>query len=203
MDEPFDEGAVIRRLQQLRADVRTRSPSLDESANRLFERHRLPLTSYCRSFVGSWSRAEEIVNEVFTTAWRRIDTYAFEGSFRGWLFGIARFTCLRAIEKKQDVLVEDGVLESEDQAAETWRVLHQRQRAQLLNEAVADLPELERRALHMRYYERLPIKRITEELNLETRSGAKGVLSRTKRHLASRLRRLMDEQGLHTSYWLT
>lgn len=203
MDESPKDVNTIRRLQGLRSGLEPRTPTLDKKANALFERYRPALRAYCRSYVGDAQRAEELTNDVLMVGWRRIESYDHSASFKAWLFGIARFTCLRALEKKKDLLVDDGVLDPEDPNVQTLSLVGQQQRAELLREAISQMGEVEQRALCMRYFEGMPVAQITEALELTNKAGARGVLKRSRDQLRRRLRTVMEEFRLRTSFWLT
>lgn len=57
----------------------------------LYEAHGSELFRFALRMVGERGAAEDLVQEVFLSAWLRADTYrADRGSVRGWLFAIAR-----------------------------------------------------------------------------------------------------------------
>ena len=199
----MDEATTIKRLQRLRQGTTDPSHTLDADANLLFERHRGALRAYCRAKLGDPNRADEVVNEVFLVAWRRLDAFDFSASFQGWLFGIARFTCMRAREKRRELLIDDGILDPADPAAQVWRLASRQQRTSLLMAAIEDLDSREQDAIVLRYFQGYPVARITEELGLTTRTGARGLLQQCTRHLRKRLRELAEEHELRTSFWLT
>ena len=58
--------------------------------------HRSELLRHCYRMLGSFSAAEDVVQDVLTNAWRARDEYAGEGPLRHWLFRIATNACLNA-----------------------------------------------------------------------------------------------------------
>ena len=58
------------------------------------ERHRRELHVHCYRMVGSFTQAEDLVQETLLKAWRRRDDVADGGNLRAWLYAIATNTCL-------------------------------------------------------------------------------------------------------------
>ena len=72
---------------------------IDEASfGTLAERHRRELHVHCYRMLGSFTDAEDLVQETFLRAWRHRAT--FEGAgFRAWLYRIATNACLDAIRR--------------------------------------------------------------------------------------------------------
>jgi RNA polymerase sigma-70 factor (ECF subfamily) len=76
--------------------VTHRTPDL-EFAERV-ERHRRELHVHCYRMVGSFTQAEDLVQETLLKAWRRCDDIADGDNLRAWLYKIATNTCLDHIK---------------------------------------------------------------------------------------------------------
>ena len=82
------------------ADVVAAWSGDEASFGRLVERHRRELHVHCYRMLGSFTDAEDLVQETFLRAWRHRNT--FEGTaFRAWLYRIATNACLDAIRRDE------------------------------------------------------------------------------------------------------
>ena len=73
----------------------------------LFERHHRAVYRYCRQLTGSGTQAEDLVQEVFLKILRKAGSFRRKGSFKAWLFNIARNQALdhlRKIKRRGDTL---------------------------------------------------------------------------------------------------
>ena len=66
----------------------------------LVERHRRELQVHCYRMLGSYTDAEDVVQETFLRAWRRLDTFDGSSLFRAWLYKIATNACLDMIRRE-------------------------------------------------------------------------------------------------------
>lgn len=174
-------------------DERDRARALAEA---LFAAHQDRVQRLCLRMTGDPERARELAQDTFLVAYARLPSYRGEGSFWAWLFGIARFTCLRAREKRQDLLTEDGLFDPSDPAGGVLLALRRQEREALLAAAAAAvLDPLEQEAIHLRYVENVEVEQITAILGLTDRSGARGLLQRCRRKLDRELRRRLLELG--------
>lgn len=69
----------------------------DERAFReLVEPHRRELLAHCYRLLGSFTDAEDVLQETLLAAWRGLDGYAGRAALRTWLYRIATHRCLNA-----------------------------------------------------------------------------------------------------------
>jgi RNA polymerase sigma factor (sigma-70 family) len=122
----------------------------------LYDRHVRPVYWQAYSVVHDAGEAEEVTQDVFVTAWRKIRAITpVDGSLLPWLLVTARYTALnayrRASRRRTDAL-DDGVLDDSAErrlsAAGAWPVEREIEAAQVraeIDKAVAALAENDRR----------------------------------------------------------
>jgi RNA polymerase sigma-70 factor (ECF subfamily) len=75
----------------------------------LTERYRRQLHVHCYRMLGSFTDAEDIIQETFLHAWRGREAFEGRSLFRTWLYRIATNLCLNAIEKRPRRLMPSDI----------------------------------------------------------------------------------------------
>ncbi|OLT29714.1 RNA polymerase subunit sigma-70 [Nocardiopsis sp. CNR-923] len=65
------------------------------------ERHRHELRVHCYRMTGSFTEAEDMVQEALLRAWRNRATFEGRSTFRAWLYRIATNVCLDALSRRR------------------------------------------------------------------------------------------------------
>jgi RNA polymerase sigma-70 factor (ECF subfamily) len=71
----------------------------------LVDAHQSLVRGWLRVRLADWAGADDLAQEVFITAFRRIRTFTGEGAFAGWLLGIARNHLRNHLRKHQEEAV--------------------------------------------------------------------------------------------------
>ena len=110
----------------------------------LFERHNRGVYQYCRQMTRHSAQAEDLVQEVFLKLLRKAESFRREGSFKAWMFNIARNTTLDHLRKMKN----QGSQVPVDEATEEQLVDHRsaedaaaaQQSVRTVAQALAKLP---------------------------------------------------------------
>lgn len=74
----------------------------------IMERHRPELRVHCYRMLGSYSDAEDHVQETFLRAWRQRDSFEGRSSIRTWLYRIATNACLDTLRRSPERVIPSG-----------------------------------------------------------------------------------------------
>lgn len=195
----IDPATLIARLETSTdpAELAAAAAELDA----LFAAHADRLKALCRRLTrGDEQQAAEISQEAMTVAYGKLSTFRSDGDFGSWLNGIARNLAMRASAKKRDLLVTDGVIEARDAATGVLTSMGRAEREAIMRRAAAVLDPEEQQAIHLRYVEGLSQDEITEALNLDAHTGARGLLQRCRRKLGRALRAELEALGHSSSF---
>ncbi|MGP5731978.1 RNA polymerase sigma factor [Arthrobacter rhombi] len=67
----------------------------------IVRRYQRPLLRFCRGMLGRGPDAEDAVQDVMVTAWRRLPTLRSAEAASTWLYRIARHSCIDLLRKRQ------------------------------------------------------------------------------------------------------
>jgi RNA polymerase sigma factor (sigma-70 family) len=82
----------------------------------LFERHHRALYQFCLQITRHRALAEDVVQDTFMKVLKKAGTYRGEGSFKGWLFNIARneaLNQLRTAKRRKTTPADPATLDAE------------------------------------------------------------------------------------------
>jgi RNA polymerase sigma-70 factor (ECF subfamily) len=190
------------------ADVERARAGDADAFRALVERHSQALFRLAYRMTGSEPDAEDVVQEAFFKAYRRLDQFESRANFGSWLYRIAAncaFDVLRArVRREEQPLVRqdaEGGLEAVDPATSepaADRLVLSKEVRRRLDVAMARLSALERSAFVLRHFEDMSIREIGTVLGLDA-SAAKHSVFRAVRKLREALEPLAPlstlEQG--------
>lgn len=128
----------------------------------LYKRHASWMGGRLAAATSSRDLAEEALQDSFLAAWRHASTFRHEGEVPAWLWGIARRRLIDLSRKRRHPTVELTELEmtpSEDGALA-------REEAASVREAIARLPEDQRRAIEWVVLHDRPLEEVAQALGV-------------------------------------
>ena len=157
-----------------------------EATHGLYERHAAKIQAYCRHQLGSREEAEDAVQTTFMNAFRALGRGVVPEAEAAWLFKIAENVCLSRrrsswrrgrIESPSDFEVIEEIVPGPS-----------RQRDELIGieDALASMPEQQRRAILLREWQGLSYREVAEELEV-SQSAVETLIFRARRSLAQGL----------------
>jgi RNA polymerase sigma factor (sigma-70 family) len=155
-------------------------------ATDLYERYASRLYGFCLHRLGSREEAEDAVQTTFLNAFRGLSRGVVPASESAWLFKIAENVCLsrhRAAFRRRRVEVPGDLALVEETVAAPARADDE---LIPLEDALADMPEAQRRALLLREWQGLSYREIAAELEV-SQSAVETLIFRARRSLARRL----------------
>jgi RNA polymerase sigma factor (sigma-70 family) len=149
----------------------------------LVQRYQSRLLAFCRHMLGCTEDAEDVLQEVFASAFNAILADEREINARPWLYRIARNRCLNHLRRpvptghdSMDVFERDG-------GATTADTVHKREEFRQIVSDVQDLPETQKTALLLREIDALSYDQIAEAMDT-TVPSVKSLLVRARVSLA-------------------
>jgi RNA polymerase sigma factor (sigma-70 family) len=155
-------------------------------ATDLYERYASRLYGFCLHRLGSREEAEDAVQTTFLNAFRGLSRGVVPASESAWLFKIAENVCLsrhRAAFRRRRVEVPGDLALVEETVAAPARAGEE---LIPLEDALAEMPEAQRRALLLREWQGLSYREIAAELEV-SQSAVETLIFRARRSLARRL----------------
>ena len=148
----------------------------------LVRRHGPLMRAYARRMLGSTYESDDVVQETFVTAWRRLGELQEGTAVKSWLMRILSRRCIdriRARHDYDDVSEVDAAAPARDDPEHRAEV---RTASEALGRALDDLPELQRRCWVLREAGQYSYDEIAQELGIPV-STVRGQLARGRRRL--------------------
>ena len=143
----------------------------------------------CLRYLKIEADAQDVLQETFVAAYRKIDSFSGNGSFEGWLKRIAINHCLQKLRTDQKNFAFNNELkENEDFIEEEEHYLDKEETEARLLSALHELPTGYRTILNLAILEDYSHKEIGLLLNI-TESTSRSQLARAKTALKEKLQR--------------
>jgi RNA polymerase sigma factor (sigma-70 family) len=149
----------------------------------LVQRYQPRLLAFCRHMLGSQEDAEDVLQEVFTAAFKAIRADDRPINARPWLYRIARNRSLNHLRRPQPAGQDSMDIFERDGGATTADTVHTREEFRQIVADVHELPETQRTALLLREIDALSYDQIAETMDT-TVPSVKSLLVRARVSLA-------------------
>lgn len=159
----------------------------------LFDRYSSTLLGFLIRILNSKAEAEDVLQEVFVQVWQHAPSYdATRGRVLTWLITIARNRAidrLRALDSRESTAIKSTKEIVEDALSAVDEAI-QSEQAEMVRHALSQIPEIQRDALLLAYFERLSQSEIAERVGIplgtvktRIRSGLKKLRSLLRKRL--------------------
>ena len=163
MDRPYDEQNI--------ADCLAKKETQRQAFSQVVHQYRKPLYWKIRRIVLTHEDANDVLQNAFLKAWNNLDDFRNKSKISTWIYRIAVNEALDFLRKKSNnravstdddpsvanMLMADDYFDGDETQAQ-------------LQEAIAQLPEVQRVVFNLRYYEEMKYAEMSELLN--TSEGA-------------------------------
>jgi len=155
----------------------------------IVDRYQETVWRIARRYCGDSHEAEDITQETFLRLLSVAPRYQPRGKFSSYLITIACRICLDRSAKKAPVLSNE-LPDLADRSPSAEELREQQEREEMVNLALASLPENQRLAIVLKYYEEMDYASIAAILQVSTKA-VDGLLTRARQALACRI----DQSG--------
>jgi RNA polymerase sigma-70 factor (ECF subfamily) len=166
----------------------------------IVRQYRRKVFNVAYKFVGRHDEAEDLTQDIFLKVFKSLDTFDRRANFQTWLISVSRNLCIdhyRSVRKERETIDRD--VDSTEVSPPSVGIpsqlaaLEQRDRVELLREAMASLPATLRTAVLMRDIQECSYHEIAEKLKLPE-GTVKSRINRGRTELARQIRKLRGEQ---------
>jgi len=173
-DQPARKGASESSLEDDKFIIDAKKGD-QRAYKKIMEKYEKPLFFHVYKMIKDQNQVEDIVQEAFMKAFKNLDSYDTSYAFSTWLYRITTNHTIDYLRKKKlkttsihnPVRTREGEMEIEISGeSRTDRDIIRKERKQIINHAIKNLPEKYRVVIEMRHLEELSYQEISEELDL-------------------------------------
>ncbi len=164
----------------------------------LVSRYQGLVCSLAYGICGDVGQSEDLAQEAFVAAWKKLDTLRERNKFKSWICGITRNLSLKAVRKRQtENSLKDTLVKEEQDFADTSEGIVNPEERQILWRAIEGMPENYREPLILFYREEQSVAKVADQLDL-TEDAVKQRLSRGRGLLREKVINLMEDVLVRT-----
>jgi len=160
----------------------------------LFAGHQTPVYRWLLRFVRDETLAEDILSEVFLDVWRQAGRFEGRSSVSTWLMSIARFKALSARRRRAEAELDEKIETTvADTANDPEAALQEKNRGELLRQALTLLSPEHREIIDLVYYHEKSIAECAEIIGIPA-ATVKTRMYYARKNLAELIKDLEDGQ---------
>jgi RNA polymerase sigma-70 factor, ECF subfamily len=158
----------------------------------LFARHHVPVYRFVLRIVRNEATAEEVTGDVFLDVWRHAATFEKRSAVSTWIFSIARFKALNALQRRrEEELDEEKASVVADEADDPEVTLTKKDKATALRHCLQKLSAEHREIVNLVYYHHKSIQEIAGIVGIP-----EGTVKTRMFYARKKLSDLLREQGI-------
>jgi RNA polymerase sigma-70 factor (ECF subfamily) len=162
----------------------------------LYGRYRVPVYRFVLRMVRNPTTAEDLNSDVFLDVWRQAGTFEGRSAVSTWIFSIARFKALNALQRRpMEELDDEKAGAIEDQADDPEIALAKKDKAAVLRACLLKLSAEHREIVNLVYY---------QHKSVEDVAGIVGIPEATVKtrmfYARKKLSKLLTEQGIERGW---
>jgi RNA polymerase sigma-70 factor (ECF subfamily) len=162
----------------------------------LFARYRVRVFRFVVRMVRNEAVAEELNSDVFLEIWRQAGTFEGRAAVSTWIFSIARFKALNALQRRREEELDDEQADAvPDQADDPEVALAKKDKAAVLRACLDKLTAEHREIVTLVYYQQMSVEEV---------AGVIGIPEATVKtrmfYARKKLSELLREQGIERGW---
>jgi RNA polymerase sigma-70 factor (ECF subfamily) len=162
----------------------------------LYGRYRVPVYRFVLRMVRNPTTAEDLDSDVFLDVWRQAGTFEGRSAVSTWIFSIARFKALNALQRRpMEELDDEKAGAIADQADDPEIALAKKDKAAVLRACLLKLSAEHREIVNLVYY---------QHKSVEDVAGIVGIPEATVKtrmfYARKKLSELLTEQGIERGW---
>ena len=158
----------------------------------LYQHYIIPIFRYIFFRVRSQQDAEDLTQTVFLKAWKALPNYQKKNNpFSSWLYKIAKNTIIDYYKKKRGVIVQkpiEDLKQIKDEKSDLTEIIEQRERADILYQAISQLSAEQQEVIILRFIEDLSSKEVAQ-LMQKSEDAIRALQYRALKTLREKLKR--------------
>ena len=180
--------------------IRSTLSGNDEAFSTLVHKYKKSVHALAWRKIGDFHHAEEITQDTFLQAYKKLSTLKNPNQFAGWLYVIANRLCINWMRKKKPAMqsLEDTPDENTEKFSYSHYVAEQREteaaehRSEIVRKLLARLPESERTVVTLYYLGEMTTKEIGKFLGVSVKT-VHSRLHRARKRLQDKEELLISE----------